>query len=76
MGMFDKNRFASNNQNWETPDNLFNKIIMLRYYDFTGLNTVYIDLNNYILRKIDNTFGIYTAKHFFEEYAIVGTNEA
>jgi len=26
MGNFDKNRFASTNQSWETPDDLFNKI--------------------------------------------------
>ena len=26
MGIFDKNKFASNNQSWETPDDLFNKI--------------------------------------------------
>lgn len=26
MGVFDKNKFASNNQSWETPDDLFKKI--------------------------------------------------
>ena len=26
MGIFDKNKFASNNQSWETPDDLFKRI--------------------------------------------------
>ena len=54
MGNFDQNRFASNNQEYETPDNLFN--ILNSEFHFTldvCADKINHKVNNYYTKKQD-----------------------